>query len=356
MNKELVAFLLLFVILSLKIMLLAFVFIGGEGFYPQGTDADFYHRFALGEYSFAPNIWPKILFYLESVGLYSRQVIGALLALISYCIIPFMVFSAITPSKVPLKHTSDGKFYKILFISWVFLYPTVLYFSFDVFRDILMLLLFCAVVLLVKRFYEIRGGEKIIIFSVSLLFILILSNLRLYLGISIIISILIVMIIYTPFKNRRINVKKMSLLYMTAILCLNYTGILTPLFEYRTGFEGQGGSTMGIDLINSSILSFLPLFCLSYIYQFFGLYFTNAGSFVLFFFETIPIIFFIIVISRNKSHIDKFALFLVVFVVVYNSFWVIGNDNLGTAVRLRVFSYISLGIVSLYLYLKRGGE
>ena len=36
----------------------------------------------------------------------------------------------------------------------------------------------------------------------------------------------------------------------------------------------------------------------------------------------------------------KFAIFLITFFVIYTTIWLLGNDNLGTAVRLRVPSYL----------------
>ena len=38
----------------------------------------------------------------------------------------------------------------------------------------------------------------------------------------------------------------------------------------------------------------------------------------------------------------KFAVFLGTFFVIYSSIWLLGNDNLGTAGRLRIPSYLAI--------------
>jgi hypothetical protein len=37
---------------------------------------------------------------------------------------------------------------------------------------------------------------------------------------------------------------------------------------------------------------------------------------------------------------SKFVIFLLTFFVIYSTIWLLGNDNLGTAVRLRIPSYL----------------
>ena len=42
-----------------------------------------------------------------------------------------------------------------------------------------------------------------------------------------------------------------------------------------------------------------------------------------------------------------------VFSVVYSIIWLLGNDNLGTAMRLRMYAYVSFIICSVIIYQRK---
>lgn len=118
-------------------------------------------------------------------------------------------------------------------------------------------------------------------------------------------------------------------------------GLLKPLVYYRSLFEGvQGGSNLGVQF--DSVLSFIPDFMNSLFSQLFGFFYPNLGSVLLFVLESVPFCFGFVYLVRNRKFSNGFIDFIVVFSIVYSIIWVLGNDNLGTAMRLRMYSYVGV--------------
>ena len=129
-------------------------------------------------------------------------------------------------------------------------------------------------------------------------------------------------------------------------------GFLTSLTEYREGFEeAGGGSTIGLNFSNPIL--FIPNLILSFLAQMFGLYITNPLSLLVFIIETIPFAMCFFYIFKNIRYQDKFVRFLLLFFLIYASVWVISNDNVGTAVRLRIFNYFAIYICAFYIMHKK---
>ena len=101
------------------------------------------------------------------------------------------------------------------------------------------------------------------------------------------------------------------------------------------------------------ILEFIILSTYSAILQLFGLYFINIGAIFLFLTESLPFTTGVIYILKNKQYLREFEMFLLLFSLIYATIWVIANDNLGTAVRLRIFNYISILIVVSVVYIRK---
>ena len=140
----------------------------------------------------------------------------------------------------------------------------------------------------------------------------------------------------------------LGVLYLFMLFIINYFGFLNSLTEYRSGFdEISGGSTLGLNFSNP--VMFVPNFILSMLGQLLGLYITNPMALALFFLETIPFIFMLKYIINNIKYADGFVRFLIMFFILYGSVWLIGNDNLGTAVRLRMFNYVAVYICFFYI-------
>lgn len=336
-NKMLFVFLLLMVFIKLVVFILVkegiiFIPIGG------GSDADFYHDYALGYEDAITSVWNIILRYLNSYGLYSREVISYFLLLLNMFLIPFFLVKV----SVVSFNGNQRLFLLVYFIS--LFYPTLYFYTFDIYRDVFMVFSFLVSCFVVKCLLETnRIFTKIILFILSIILGYFLFRLREYLGAAFLSSLFLFWIKFT--KKRLILI---SGIYLISLFIMNYTGLFNELTIYRSSFlENKGGSTLGLDFSNP--IMFLPNFILSALGQLFGLYMANAFAVILFFVETLPFLLMLKFVVRNIYLLNDFGRFLIVFFVIYASIWLIGNDNLGTAVRLRMFNYFSVYICFFYI-------
>ncbi|ALD03493.1 hypothetical protein AMQ28_07735 [Acinetobacter sp. TTH0-4] len=306
-----------------------------------GADANYYHAFVLysNDLDRAVNIWPVLLKYLHGWGFYSREIISYCLLLLNLTFIPI-----IATKLSGLKFSVNQKYYLFMFLLCVF-YPSLYSFTFDIFRDVFMVFTFLFGCFVVKKSLNNNNNNNFLFFIFYALAILIgffLLALRPYLGYAFLLSLFLWKI---KFTKRRIVI--FSFLYLISLFIANYIGLLDSLTEYRSGFEEGTGSTLGLNFSNP--LMFVPNFILSILGQLFGLYFTNLISIVLFFVETVPFIYMLIYVFKNIRFADDFLRFLMIFFILYLSVWVIGNDNLGTAVRLRIYNYFIIYICFFYI-------
>ncbi len=299
-----------------------------------GSDANYYHAYAVGEFDFAVNSWPIILRFISDAGFYSRGFISFVLICISVTALP-VVFSRLVAKK---GYARDLKNRNLAFFL-VICYPTIFIYSLDIYRDIVMFLVWCVAALFAKRFYESRGAERNIFLIIFFAFAFIAFLFRGYLGFSLFIAPLIVRI----YKIAKPKNWKVFFIYLFALVVAQASGYLDPIFEYRgeDGFE-DGGSSLGFGLLNKNPLEFVALYFLSFAAQVFGLFVPNISSAFVFLFESLPFIFAFRYVLKNLKYCDDFCYFLLIFFLIYTSIWIIGNDNLGTAVRLRVPSYLSV--------------
>ncbi|GGL88388.1 hypothetical protein GCM10010099_00820 [Streptomyces cinereus] len=304
-----------------------------------GSDANYYHDYALGYIDLAVNFWPVILRFLNDFGLYSRDGISYLLLFINLFIIPFLV------AKLSGLNFQKSQKYYLYSVLLCLIYPTLFFYTLDIYRDEFMALCFLVGCLIVKK---CLSRSDFISFSYFyLLAILIgffLLALRPYLGYAFLLALALWKI-----KLTKKRILPFAVLYFFALFIANYIGALEILTEYREGFENemQGGSNLGLDFSNP--LLFLPNFILSALGQLFGLYLVNPFAVLLFVIETIPVLFMLSFILKNIKYADGFIRFLIVFFVLYASVWLIGNDNLGTAVRLRLYNYLAVYICFFYI-------
>lgn len=303
-----------------------------------GSDADYYHTYATGGVNLATSIWPVILRYLNDINLYSRDFISYMLFFLSLSVIPIVVARL---AGIGLR--GNQKYYFYIFLICL-LYPTLYFFTFDIYRDVFMVLVFLIGCLAVKGFLNANNILKFIfLFLVSILIGLFLAALRPYLGVAFIGALFLWNIRFT---KRRVIL--LSILYLLALFIANYIGVFDAITEYREAFEeGEGGSTLGLNFSNPIL--FIPNFILSTLGQLFGLYITNPLAIILFFVETVPFFFMLLYVIKNVKLADSFVRFLIIFFVLYASVWLIGNDNLGTAVRLRIYNYLAIYISFFYI-------
>lgn len=302
------------------------------------SDADYYHNYAMGYVNVATNSWPVLLKYLNNFNLYSREVISYILFLISLILIPL-----ITCKISGLSFKINQKYYLYLWLLCL-LYPSIFLFTFDIYRDVFMVFSFLIGCLIVKKCLDSSSFLPFISYlSISIVIGIFLLDLRPYLGYAFLLSLFLWKIRFT--KKRLVF---LGFLYFLALFIINYAGFLEVLTEYRAGFEeGGGGSTLGLDFSNP--VMFIPNFILSMLGQLFGLYVISPLAIVLLVVETVPFFFMLIYIIKNIKLANSFVRFLIVFFVLYASVWLIGNDNLGTAVRLRLYNYFAVYIGFFYI-------
>nr|WP_144745067.1 hypothetical protein [Acinetobacter radioresistens] len=334
-------FLLLLFAIILFLKLLLFILVNSgllEAGLGGGNDSEYYHSYALGYDNFAVNIWPVILRFLNDLGLYSRDRISYLLLSLNLFIIPILV------AKLSgLNFKKDQKYY-LYSILLCLIYPTLFFYTFDIYRDVFMTFSFLIGCWIVKK--SLTSSS---FFSFSLLYILailiglFLLTLRPYLGYAFLLALALWKI-----KLTKKRIYLFLLLYLLALFIANYIGLLERLTEYRSGFEdGGGGSTLGLNFSNP--VMFVPNLILSTLGQLFGLYVTNPFAIILLLVETVPFFGMLVYVVRNINLADNFIRFLIIFFVLYASVWLIGNDNLGTAIRLRIYNYFAIYICFFYI-------
>ena len=313
-----------------------------------GNDADYYHAYVLGQNTVAVNGWPVLLNYLAQAGMYSRQGVSIALFIMSSIFIPFL-FSRIVVRQIRIGWLSSKVFWNSLLL--IILYPTLFFYSFDIYRDVLMYSCFLIAVyflskhlLLYKQPYS--PSIYLFFFLLSSCFCLILRE---YLGVAVLIAFLI-------FPFVRINKNLFALLvsyFALLVICYRF-GAFQSIVGYR-GEDGftTGGTTLGISLIGKSGVEFLFLYLQSVAVQLFGFYFTNMQGVLAFLSESTLFIICLYYVVKNLEHLTPLLTYLLVFFVVYNTVWLLGNDNLGTAVRLRVFGYLSIYLCAAIIFFRK---
>ena len=307
-----------------------------------GSDANYYHSYAIGEVDVATTIWPEILRWFNDLEIYSRDVTSLILFIGATLVVPYLTVKTTGLSGMKEQKKILGLFFIIT------MYPTLLFYSTDVFRDIFMVIVYLSILIIIKNIFFCPSIiDKLILILIFIPSIFLLYKLREYLGLSILLSFCFLNFNFT--KNRLII---FSLLYLIILFLLNYIGLFSSVTEYREGFEAAGGgSTIGLSFSNP--LLFIPNLILSFLAQMFGLYITNPLSLIVFFVESIPFIICFSYIIKNIKYQDVFVRYLLLFFIIYASVWVIGNDNVGTAVRLRMFNYFSIYICAFYIMHKK---
>jgi len=339
-------FLLLLFAIILFLKLLLFILVNSgllEVGLSGGDDSDYYDAYALGYVDLAVNIWPVILRFFNDLGFYSRDGISYLFLFINLFIIPFIV------AKLSGLNFQNSQKYYLYSVLLCLIYPTLFFYTFDIYRDVFMVLSFLVGCWVVRKSLS---SSSFFIFSffyiLAILIGLFLLALRPYLGYAFLLALVLWKI-----KLTKKRIFLFTILYFFALFIANYIGIFESLTEYRSGFEeGEGGSTLGLDFSNP--VMFIPNFILSTLGQLFGLYITNPLAIILLLIETFPFFIMLKYVIKNIKMADSFIRFLLIFFVIYGSVWLIGNDNLGTAVRLRMYNYFAIYISFFYiLNLKR---
>jgi len=307
-----------------------------------GNDADYYNNYALGVVGGEPpNFWPVILRFLNEIGLYNRDMVTLILFAISFTLIPYIYYKLVKLQDNRINPVRAGSVLLIIY------YPSFFYFTLDVYREVFMFTILLLSLLLYKKILEVnwlRGNVYLLIF-LSLAFFLYL--IRPYLGVALGLT----PFVYLIFSKTKKYFKSWIILYFVALILAQVSGVFDALFVYRSsiGFE-KGGTTLGLDMINKDPVTFLIYYLYSVFGQLFGLFFVNKSAVLVFFLESVPFIVALVYLFKNIKFMTRFSSFLLVFFVIYTTVWVLSNDNLGTAVRLRVPSYLVIFACMFIVY------
>jgi hypothetical protein len=330
-----------------KFFFLTFVLDGTIQVYKSETDADYYDWFAIGISSVAYSIWSDILKALNEFELYNRNVLRVIIYSITTLLIPF-VYASLLPHVKSSNHLEKyGKIYwlTVLYIS---IYPTLNLFALDVFRDAIMVLL-VGITFYAIKLHDSKSGTlkySLLLLIGSLIYAVYLF--RPYLG-----AALLVAYVLRAIHIYRVNKMLIVGLYLASLLILRALGALDFLLNYRAGFEGTGGGTLNLSLLGDSSIQFLFNYVLSILYQFFGFHIDSIQLVILFFAESIVIIISLVYIYLQRTYVTKIEEYLILFATVYAAIWTFINDNMGTAIRLRMFDYITIVVVAASLYIRQ---
>lgn len=340
--KNLLFLVLLMLLLFLKTIIYLYINFHGYQFFGGGNDSEYYDSYALGYTDNAVNIWPVLLRWLNEINFYSRSGVSYALAFLGILAIPAIIGNLCIVKNSPIK--------KKIFLFSFFVascYPTIFFYTFDIYRDLFMVFCFLFGLFLLKNYInQSRIYRKAFLFFLLLLLSGFLYLLRPYLGFGFVLMV----IGGWFFKFEKFS---WSLLFFGLVIILQCSysfGLLDPIIKYRQLFfsELTGGSNFGLHF--SSSYTFLADLFKSFLYQIFGLYFISIESIAVFILESVPFIFFCVYFIKNKKYSDPFVNHLFIFFVAYTMIWLLGNDNLGSAIRLRMFSYISIYIACVIIY------
>lgn len=310
-------------------------------FFGGGNDSYFYDAYARGIVDTTVNSWNTLLRVLYQWSLYSRQGVSNALTLIAFLVLPLCIAALCKVKQSPLKVRAYWAAACI-----VAAYPTIIFYAMDIYRDVFMLIVWAVGLFVFKALAEEpRIGQRAALLLLGLAFAMALFTLRPYLGFAYLVALL-----FSGFYSFKKSSPLVSVLLVGLALFVFYIlGLLEPILAYREIFDEMGGgSTLGLEF--ASAATFFPDLIKSTAAQLFGLHFSGMAAIAVFLLETIPFVLFLAYVVANRAHSNKFIDYLIVFFVVYSIVWLLGNDNLGTAVRLRTFNYLAIVVAFFVIY------
>ena len=304
------------------------------------SDADYYDAIALGALM-EPNAWGQFLKLLNVLGLYDRFEVAISIAILNSVLVPWLFYKIIEHDQLSVMGLIEWG--AVLFVSG---YPTVMYYTTDIYRDIPMIVVFLVCMFIVKYFLDAKvalvSAKSVALILLLLACLGVLYVLRFYLAAAILIA-LVSCFMFDISKNILIPLA----LFILMITIANGIGVFNWMkIDYRLTYAAAG-SAFGIDFSQGS---FWANFLNSLMKGLYGFYFNSRWSVVLFVTESLPALLATTYVVINRKYIDRFAGFLVIFFVTYASIWVIGVDSLGTAARYRVFNYLAIMLAACVVH------
>lgn len=330
--------------LILKAGLALYTVKNGLWSFGEGNDADYYHSYAVGNVEQVANLWNRLLRLMNDYGLYSRGGVTILLMMMGFVAIPLMVAGLSVGNRI-----AEPKIYWSVAIL-VGVYPTLCYYALDIYRDVLLCFLFLVSVCVVKCFFLSQDvGRRLMASLLIVAMSYIMFLFRPYLGASFAVAWLGAFVVY----HARWPLAWSVIGYLLALNGLFVLGALDKILLYRSMFEStlKGGTNLGLSF--DSIPLFIPIFLQSFSIQILGFYFSNLLGWLFFLMESVPFMLGAMYLILNRRFADRLVVFLTLFFVVYGTIWLLGNDNMGTAVRLRLCNYLALIICVVTVYLTK---
>lgn len=338
-------FLMLFVAKLMAFLLVAFQGLDLFGLLNLGAagDGNYYDAYARGEVEAVTSLWPILLRALNDWGLYDRKGVALALFLLGAAGVPWLVGKLVRGGASTRRVGAQSAWFAAMLVS---LYPTLFFYTLDLYRDAFMLFLFLtALVAFQTAILSASPLRKTIWLATYLLIGAVLYLIRGYLGFSVLTAWPLASLL-GRIRLSTTNVVLLAVSYLTAVYLGHHLGLFAPLYAYRSleVFE-EGGSSFRLGFHHTSGLQFMGTFLLSFLFQIFGLYLTSWKALVLFLVETVPFMAMISSIWKRRLLLDGFSRYLIIFSLIYATIFVLGNDNLGTAARLRMFIYVGILIV-----------
>jgi hypothetical protein len=305
------------------------------------SDADYYDQYAQGYDGLSVNAWADILRYFNDLGLYNRSLVTVFIYLCASFFIPALINITIKEFSCTKKIKSSYAYVVI----WM--WPTLYIYSLDIFRDVIILCLTGLGILFGAK--VLKWNKTIFINTMVFLGISITAfTFRPYLGFAIFTSLIVTM------TTRRVNSWKFFWAFLFGVVGCDYIGLLDPIHQYRGDIGWSGGSSFGITFYGSHGLDFFLLLTINFVYQVLGFSFANDLTVLVFIFESIPFMFFSLYAIKNQSYFDRReSRYILAFALLYAIAFLVGNDNLGTALRLRMPLYYLSILAFLYIYFKK---
>jgi hypothetical protein len=312
-----------------------------SNFFGGGNDSEYYHAYAVGDVDYVANFWSIILRFLNEIGLYNRDLLSLVLFITSVTLTPYLYYKLVKDRDYLIKPIKAGAVFLIIY------YPTIFFYTIDIYRDSLMFLLVLLSLWIYKITLEVGGWKGFIYFLIFLSLAYFLFLWRPYLGAALALT----PFVYFIFWKTKENIKTWFFLYLMALVLVKALGLIDLILLYReSDFFNHGGSSLGVSLLNANYFTFIVYYLYSLFIQLFGIFFISFNSVFVFILESVPFIFALFYVVKNIRFMTKFASFLLVFFVIYTTVWLLGNDNLGTAVRLRVPSYLVIFACMFIIY------
>lgn len=335
-------------ILLVKIIIFFLVKMLHPDFIFLGGDSDYYNDYALGLDVEASSVWPIFLKSANDFGFYNRNVISFLLLTMASLLTPFL-FAKLLPKINDNISIRQYQLYCWCFILIVAIYPTIFVYSLDIYRDVLMVVLFGFCLHLIKKIISTPILNRVPLFIVFSIVSYLLFLFRPYLGFAVFAAIFLY-----RFEKIKLKLSWLVLIALTVLTLANSFGILDPLYVYREGggFD-DAGSTLGVTMSGRSFFDFIAMYLYSTILQLFGLYINSLKALLIFIAESLFFMVCVIYTVKNRRYLTPFLRYLIVFSIIYGTIWVLANDNLGTAVRLRIYNYLALFLIAASIYLQK---